>query len=411
MSVNKTLMKKYAELTVRVGANVQKGQNVVVVSNVLTHEFCEMVVKECYKAKASIVNVEWNDDLISNYTYKNAKLDELTTVKNWVIEKYKDKLNTLPAMIYIDGDDPDALKGIDPKRIAKVRKETGKVIRPIRKEMENKYQWTIIGCPTLKWAKKVYPELSVNQAYNKLWEAVLRTARCDLNAVENWKNHNEYLLDKCNKLNNLNIKTLEYKASNGTNFTIDLIKGVIFTAGISNTLSGIKYNPNMPTEECFTTPNKYSCNGTVYANKPLSLNGNVLTDFGFRFENGKVVEVLSKDDNTKKLLEETINIDEGASRLGEVALVPYDSPVNKENILFYNTLFDENACCHLALGMGFEDCIQGFESMTREEIEKFDLNDSMIHVDFMIGTNDLSIVAILDSGEKVQIFKDGIWNI
>ena len=409
--MKKTDLKNYAKLIVRMGANVQKGQDVVISSFVENSEFVALVAEEAYKAKARSVSVDWSCDKITKLAYKNESIAVLSDLPNWRVERLLHRRDTLPAMIYISSEDPDALKGVSQEKMMEVRKNVGKVFRPIRKQMENKYQWTIAAIPSLRWAKKVFPELSNKQAVEALWDAIFKCARAYGNPISNWEKHNAYLKEKYEKLNAMNIQKLIYKSQNGTDFEVKLIKDVIFMAGGANTISGVYYNPNMPTEECFTTPNKYSANGTVFASKPLSLNGLVIKDFGFKFKDGKVVEILAKDDLTKNALESLTSVDEGASRLGEVALVPFNSPVNETGLLFYNTLFDENACCHLALGMGFEDCIRGFENMTKEEIDKFDLNDSIIHVDFMIGTSDLSIKGELENGSLVDIFEGGTWAI
>jgi len=404
-------LKSYAKLIVRIGANVQKGQPVVLYSNVEDAYFAKLVIEECYLAGASIVNVEWGFDEATKLQYKYCDVEELKKLPNWIIERWKYRAETLPACIYLESSDPDALKDIDQNKMMEVRKATGPIIRPIRKTMENKYQWTIVAIPGVEWAKKLFPNETNENAIEKLWDAILSCARANGDAVDNWNKHNAYLLEKCTKLNNLGIDKLIYKANNGTDFEIKLQKGLQFLGGGENTIGGVYYNPNMPTEECFITPDKNSANGVVYSSKPLSLQGKVVDNFGFKFKDGKVIEVLAKNDADKQMLTELISLDEGASRLGEVALVPFNSPVNESGILFFNTLFDENACCHLALGMGFEDTIIDFANKTKEEIESFGINDSIIHVDFMIGTADLSIKAILDDGKEVAIFKDGTWAI
>ena len=409
--MKKSDLKKYARLIVRVGANVQKGQPVVISSHVNDAYFTKLVVEEAYKAKASEVIVDWHCDEITKLTYKYAKVEVLKKLPNWSIEKLKHRAETLPAMIHIESSDPDAMASIDQNKMMEVRRATGPIIKPIRKEMENKYQWTIAAIAGEAWAKKIFPDLSKKAAMAKLWDAILKCARVNGDPVANWNSHNAYIHEKCAKLNALNIDKLTYKSSNGTNFSVNLIPGVVFMGGTSNTVKGVTYNPNMPTEECFISPNRHTAEGIVYSTKPLSVMGTLVDNFAFRFEGGKVVEVIAKDEKHKAILEQLVSIDEGARQLGEVALVPFNSPVNETGILFYNTLFDENACCHLAIGMGFEDTIKGFETMTQEEIKAFDLNDSIIHVDFMIGSADLSIVATTHDGNEVQIFENGTWAI
>ena len=409
--MNKKDLRKFAELIVKVGANVQKNQYVRIVSNVSDEYFTKYVIEECYKAKAKMVEVSWYSDEAEKIIYKKSSTKALEEVPSWKVERQKYYRDTLPASIFIDSSDPDALSSVSPKKFVAVQRAYGKLIKPIRDEMENKYQWTIAAIPSPKWAKKVFPNESKSEAMKKLWDAIFKCTRVYGDPIKNWKEHNAYLKEKCDKLNGLGLKTLYYKSSNGTDFSVGMLKDLQFMGGGSYTTSGIYYNPNMPTEECFTSPDPKSANGTVYASKPLSLNGKVIKDFGFKFENGKVVEIYAKDSETKKALNEHISTDEGASMLGEVALVPFDSPINITGLLFSNTLFDENACCHLALGAGFEDCVKDFEKKTKEELKACGINDSIIHTDFMIGTKDLSIIAELKDGKKVQIFKDGTWAI
>ncbi len=409
--MNKKVLKNYAKLIAKVGANVQKGQEVFITASVSDEYFVKYVVEECYKAGASNVVIDWTSDKISALAYKYETVEQLATLPKWKEEKLKHQVKMLPARIFIDSEDPDAMANVDQEKMTKVRRILGPKIMKYREQMENKYQWTIVGLPGEAWAKKVFPNLSKKQAMEALADAIFKTARVYGDPIKNWELHNQNMKDKYTKLNDLGIKTLYYKASNGTDFNISLKECMVFNGGDETTLGGVIFQPNMPTEECFTSPDKYSCNGVVYASKPLSVMGKVVTDFGFRFENGKAVEVLAKDEDTKKLLEKLISLDEGASRLGEVALVPFDSPINQTGLLFYNTLYDENACCHLALGRAFNDCIRDFDKLTEEEIKAVDLNISMIHVDFMIGTEDLHIEAETFDGGHVVIFDKGTWAI
>lgn len=407
--MNKTILRNYAKLIVEIGANVQKGQDVVVNARVNEAYFAELVVEAAYKAKARSVRVEWSDDQVTRLAYKYQTTKTLSEMPKWQEEKLQHAVDTLPARIYIVSDDPDALKGVDQDKFTKVRMALGPTIMKYREQMENKYQWVIAGVPSEAWAKKVFPNETKNNAIKKLWDAILTTTRALGDPIKNWNEHNKVLKEKCEWLNNLKIDTLYYKSSNGTDFSIKLKQGMIFEGGAAKTLQGIVYQPNMPTEECFTSPDKYSANGTVMATKPLSVDGKVVDNFGFRFENGKVVEVIAKEQEHKEVLEHLISVDEGARQLGEVALVPFDSPINQTGILFFETLYDENACCHLALGRAFEECIKDFDKMTEEERKAFDLNISIIHVDFMIGSRDLNITAKTIDGNTVEIFKNGTW--
>ena len=406
--MKKSDLKKYAKLIVKQGANVQKNQSVIINASIEALDFVRMVVEECYKAKARDVRVDWSDDELTSMHYKYQSVETLSEVKPWVEERAKDMVTTLPARIFIMSEDPDALKDVDKNKMMASRQAVSRVLKKYREAIENKHQWTIVGYPGEKWAQKVFPNEKKSKAKELLWEGIYKTTRLEGNLIKNWKEHNLFVKERCDFLNNLNIKTLNYKASNGTDFSVSLNGKTIFEGGYSQTIKGVKYNPNMPTEECFTSPDPRSANGKVFATKPLSLYGTVLKDFGFRFENGKVVEIYG-DEKTKEVLNGLINMDEGASRLGEVALVPFNSPVNETGILFFNTLYDENACCHLALGHGFEDVIKGFAKMSDEEKKAVGINDSMIHVDFMIGSSDLEITATTFDGKVVPIFKNGTW--
>ena len=404
------LKREYARLIVQKGVNVKKNQDVVSSASIDDKDFVALVMEEAYLYGARSVTVDWKFTTSTLLAYKYETTETLSEICDWQKAKLQHRVDTLPAQIHITSEDPDSMKEIDQEKMMQVRRVTGPVLRKYRDAMDNKFQWTIAGIPSKGWAKKVFPELSEEEAVERLWKEILKVSRVDGNAISNWEKHNQFIHEKCAKLNSLNIKTLHYTNSLGTDFYVDLIPGVEFTGGTSTLIDGTCYNPNIPTEECFVSPNKHSANGVVMSSKPLSVMGKLVNNFGFRFENGKVVEVLGTEED-KPLLEKLVSLDEGARMLGEVALVPYSSPISLSNVLFYNTLYDENAACHLALGAGFPDTIKGFEKMTEEEIKAFDLNESMIHVDFMIGTKDLDIVAITHDGQQVQIFKDGDYTI
>ncbi len=407
--MNKTILRNYAKLIVKMGVNVQKGQDVIISASVDDNYFVKYVVEECYKAKARKVTVDWVSDEVTRLNYKYQKAKTLGEVTEWQKAKLQYQVETLPARIIIESGDPDSLNGLDQDKITEARRLSGPIIMQYREKMDNKYQWTICGIPGVKWAQKVFPNETKSNAMKKMWDAIVKTTRLEGNPIENWQNHNANLKEKYEALNNLKIKTLYYKASNGTDFSVSINPNMIFEGGDESTLGGVVYNPNMPTEECFTSPDRHTANGVVYASKPLSVMGKVVDNFAFRFENGKIVEVIAKNPEHKEVLEKLISLDEGARQLGEVALVPFDSPVNQTGLLFYNTLYDENACCHLAIGRAFEECIRDFQNKTEEEIKAIDLNKSMIHVDFMIGTADLDIKAETYDGKTVQIFKNGTW--
>ena len=405
------VLKDYAKLIVKMGVNVQEGQDVVVNASVHDAYFVEHVVEEAYKAGARHVSVEWSYQPTAKLAYQYQTVETLSELPEWTIKKQEYRVEKLPAMIHIVSADPDGMAGVDQAKMLQVQRIIGPTMMKYREAMENKYQWTIAGIPGKAWAKKIFPNLSIEEAMANLWDAILKVTRVNGDPLKNWEEHNANLAEKTNKLNNLHIKTLTYKSSNGTDFSVDIQPELTFMAGGEYTLGGVFYNPNMPTEECFTSPDKNSANGIVYSTKPLSVRGVLVDNFAFRFEKGRVVEVICDNKEHKDVLEKLVSTDEGAAMLGEVALVPFDSPINQTNLLFYNTLYDENACCHLAIGRAFTNCIKDYDKLSEEEIKAIDLNTSMIHVDFMIGSADLSIIAETYDGKTVQIFKDGVWAI
>lgn len=408
--MKKSVLKKYARLIAEVGGNVQKGQDVVIFANVNQELLVNYVMEECYKLGARIVTVEWSSDLIAKTTYKKAKVNDLAEIPEWRIAKEKYRNSRLPVFIFIESDDPDGLKGVNQKKIAQVSRKVYPIMKPLRDERDNKYQWTIAGASSPVWAKKVFPDLPKRKAVEKLWDAILFTSRCNEDPIKAWKEHNDTLSKHSKALNDLNLDYLEYKSSNGTDFKVWLNEKVIWEAGGETTLgSNIYFNPNIPTEECFTSPIKGKAEGIVFSTKPLSYNGQLIENFSIRFKDGKAVEVHAE--KNEALLKEMIAMDENAGYLGEVALVPFTSPINQTGILFYNTLYDENAACHLALGAGFTNLVKDYEKYTNDELHAMGINDSSIHVDFMIGSKDLSIIGTTRDGKKVQIFKDGVWAI
>lgn len=406
--MNKTILKKYAKLIVRVGVNLQEGQDVIINASMDQKELVTLIVEEAYLAKARKVKVDWNElPEIYKLMVKYESLETLSEVPNWSVEKLKYQVEKNPARIYVLSDDPDALKGIDQEKVAKMRMARHKVVKPYVDQMNNQYQWTIVAAPSEKWAKKVFPSLSKKEAINKLWDAILLTARVNGDPIKNWENHNQDLLSRCNYLNSFDFDYLEYKASNGTDFKVWMLDKCQWLGGGETSLRGIYYNPNMPTEECFTTPIRGKAEGVVYATKPLSYNGELIENFSFTFKDGKVVSFHAE--KGEELLRHMLSMDDSASYLGECALVPFSSPVNETGILFYNTLFDENATCHLALGAGFSDCVKNYENYTKKDFDEMGINDSIIHVDFMIGTKDLNITGVTKDGQRVALFRNGTW--
>ena len=408
--MKKSDLKKYARLIVRKGANVQKGQDVFITAELEQREFVLMLIEECYRVKANKVTVDWIDDDITKLDYKYRSVKSLSSMEKWQIEKLQYYVDKLPVRIYITSEDPDGEKGIDQEKRAKALQARFQILKPFRDQMENKYQWTIAAAAGTKWAKKLFPNLRPKAARDKLWDAILTTSRAYGDPLANWDAHNHRLSEQARKLNELGLVSLHYTSKNGTNLTVGLIPTCRFLAGGEHTLnSNILHNPNIPTEECFTTPKRGEADGKVVATMPLSYQGELIDGFWFEFKDGKVVNFGAKQN--EDLLRQMLDMDEGARYMGEVALVPKESPINQLGILFYSTLFDENASCHIALGMGYSNTIKDYDKYTLDELREMGVNSSMIHVDFMIGTDDMKIVGTTHNGEKITIFKEGTWAI
>ena len=405
--MKKTILKKYARLIAECGANVQKGQEVFIMAQTDQPEFVRMVTEECYKLGASRVVVDFDYAPLEKLHVKYCSVETLGTLTGYQKARWEHYVEKIPCRIYLESEDPDGLKGIDQDKMLKAQQMRYPMIKGYRDKLENKYQWCIAAVPGPAWAKKVFPGLRTSQAMEKLWEAILSTSRVTEDPVKAWKEHNADLKARCDYLNSLGIEELHYTAGNGTDLTVGMIPEAEFKGGGDTSLQNIFFNPNIPTEECFISPMKGKAEGTVVASLPLSREGQLIENFSIRFENGKAVEWHAE--KNEQLLTNIITADEGAAYLGECALVPYDSPIRNSGLLFYNTLFDENAACHLALGMGFADTIRDFEKKSLEECRSLGINDSMIHVDFMIGTKDLNIDAKTRDGRTVPVFRNGNW--
>jgi aminopeptidase len=405
--MKQTILRKYARLIARVGVNIRKGQEVIIFSKLDQPKFVELLVDECYKAGAKEVTVRFSHQPLEKLHVRHQTVTTLAKVEEWEKARLQHYVDTLPCQIHLVSEDPDGLKGINQKKMAKSDQKRWPIIKPYWDKMENKYQWCIAAVPGAAWAKKLFPELPRGRAIEKLWEAILFTSRVTEDPVASWEAHNRDLRERCAFLNGLGIAELHYKGDNGTDLTVGMIPEGEFKGGCDTSLQGVCFNPNIPTEECFISPMRGKAEGIVYATKPLSYQGQLIENFSIRFENGRAVEV--KAEKNQALLEQMIAMDEGAAYLGECALVPVDSPISESGILFYETLFDENAACHLALGAGFADTIKGFENMTLEECRALGVNDSMNHEDFMIGYEGLDIDAVTRDGRTVPIFRRGKW--
>ena len=400
-------LEAYADLIVKTGLNLTPGQAVFLIAGLDQPAFVRMVVEKCYQAGASKVVVNWTDMPLEKLAYTYQSEETLSNMDQWELERWKWRSETLPALLWLDSDDPDGMNGIDQGKRARAQMARFPMIKPFRDAMENRHQWCIAGVPGAEWAAKVFPGIPVEDAMEKLWDAILKTARAEGDPLANWEQHNAVIHARCEQLNQYRFTALEYKSSNGTDFRVGLIPEGVFAGGYETDLSGRVFNPNIPSEEIFTSPKRGEAEGVLVSTKPLSWQGSLIENFSIRFENGKAVEVHAE--KGQDALERMIAMDEGAAYLGECALIAWDSPINNTGLLFYSTLYDENASCHVALGRGFGNCLRDYEKYSLEEQHALGINESMIHVDFMIGAEDLDITGITPAGERVAIFRHGAW--
>ena len=403
------LLDKYANLCVKVGINIQKDQPLVITAPVEGAEFVRLLAKHAYEAGAKEVHVNWNDDELTRMKFEYAPMEVFENFPKWYADGMEDYAEKGAGFISISARDPYLLKGIDSKKIAANNKASSIGLKKFREyTMNDLNSWCVISIATKKWAKRVFPDVSDEEAVEKLWDAIFKALRVyEEDPVEAWKKHLKNIEDKVNFLNEKNFKKLYYKSSNGTDLEVELPEGHIWAGGGGKNSKGVYFVANMPTEEVFTLPHKYGVNGVVYSSKPLNYGGNLINNFSLTFKDGKVVDFTAEEGYD--VLKDLLDLDEGAKRLGEVALVPHDSPISNSNIIFYNTLFDENASCHFALGKAYPTNLKGGPDMKEEELDKAGVNDSLTHVDFMVGTEDLSIVGETRDGEKVQVFENGNW--
>ncbi|ASS70930.1 aminopeptidase [Bacillus atrophaeus] len=398
----------YALLAVEVGVNVQKGQHVVVNASTEVRGFVRLIVKHAYEKGAKHVTVNWQDDEVSRLKYELAPPEAFDEYPEWEAKGKEALAEKGAAFISVVSSNPDLLKGIESKRIAAFQKAAGKALHTYRQYIQSdKVSWTVIGAASAGWASKVFPGHSEEEAIQLLWEEIFNTTRVnEENPVQAWKEHDQTLHEKVDHLNAKHYSALHYQAK-GTDLTIELPKKHVWAGAGSINENGNEFMANMPTEEVFTLPQKDGVNGTVSSTKPLSYGGNIIDNFTLTFKNGRIVDI--KAEKGEDILKELVETDEGSHYLGEVALVPYDSPISKSDILFYNTLFDENASNHLAIGSAYAFNIEGGKQMSREELVKEGLNESITHVDFMIGSKDMSIDGITADGKREPVFRNGNW--
>ena len=407
--MNKSFLIKYASLAVNIGVNIQKDNILVISSPIETAEFARLITEEAYKSGAKDVIVHYGDQKLTKIKLENSSLETISNIPEWQAESYNYYARQEACFISISASDPDGLKGVPVEKIGASQKARTSALKEyFDNSMSNKCRWCVLSVPTLSWAKKVFPKVSDDEAMESLWDVIFKTVRVDTeNPVNAWKKHNAYLEEKIKFMNNNNFKSVHLKSANGTDLNIELPEGHIWAGGSEGDVNGIPFNANIPTEEVFTLPKKTGVNGIVYSSKPLSYGGNLIDNFSITFKDGKAIDFTAETgyDVLKQMLES----DEGAKYLGEVAFVPYNSPISNSKLIFFNTLFDENAACHLAFGRAYESCVKDADKYSEEELEKICVNNSVIHVDFMIGTSDLEITGINKNGEAIQIFSNGNW--
>ncbi|MBO4852461.1 MAG: aminopeptidase [Schwartzia sp.] len=401
-------LSEYARLAIRTGVNLRKGQPLVVNAPIECADFARRLAKEAYAAGAKDVTICWGDERFSRIRYELASEDALASYPDWRRRFYMDNAEDDAAIVSIHAEDPEAFLGVEPSRLAMAQQAAGEALLEYRARiMSNKNAWCVVSVPTEAWARKIYPDKSGAEAVEALWEAILSAVRVagSGDAEARWKEHTDFLRRASDFMNGWAFDFLHYKNGLGTDLTVRLPEGHIWAGGAEETQNGRIFVANLPTEEVYTLPMRNGVDGTVVATKPLVFQGNLITGMKFRFAAGKVVSF--EAEKGRAHLEKLLKTDEGSARLGEVALVPYDSPISKSGVLFYNTLFDENASCHLALGKAYPTCLAGGADMDSVTLLSRGVNDSLLHEDFMVGSRDLTITGTTKDGREVPVFRDG----
>ena len=401
-------LSEYAHLLVEIGMNVQPGQTPRIAGSIDCAPLMRLCAQVALDLGARDVFVDWTDDFVTRQRYLKADAQVFSEFPSYLQEKFDYMTAHSCPVLSIDSSDPQLLQGVDSKRIQAWRRVSGNSLRAYYDAMTvGQFQWAIGAYPTAAWAQKVFPELSQEDAVDALWDAIFATCRIsgDGTAVARWREHVDTCARRCKTLNDYNFKALHYKNALGTDLTVTLPENHVWQGGSEKSADGVEFVANMPTEEVFTAPQWNGVNGRVYAALPLAMDGNLIENFYLDFQNGKIVGVHAE--TGEEYLRAATQVDEGASYLGEVALVPYDSPIRNTGLLFYNTLFDENASCHLAFGSAYPNCVKGGEKLDAEGQKALGLNQSITHVDFMVGTRDLSITGITHDGREIPVFLDG----
>lgn len=406
--ISQKMLEKYAKLAIKRGVNVQVGQPLIINANVRDYEFVRLCVKEAYEAGAKWVSVEWRDQEITKNRYTYESKETLSNIPDWLHDKVKYSQDEGACSLSIASDAPGLMKDVDQEKIKAFQMAYHQKTADLQRYyMANEGQWCVLGLPSLEWAKIVFPNDPDEVALEKLGDAIFEVSHVteDNDPIEAWQKHDEVLIEHAKKLNDYQFKSLHFKSELGTDLIVELVDNHIWVGGGDYTPKGVYFDPNIPTEEVFSMPKRDGVEGIVYASKPLSYMGKIIDKFWLKFENGRVVDYDAAEG--KELLGQLLDFDEGSRHLGEVALVPYDSPISKMGFLFYNTLYDENAACHLALGRPYPENVEGGVNMSEEELKECGANDSFQHEDFMFGTEKTEVDGILTDGTIVPIFRNG----
>jgi aminopeptidase len=401
------VLEKYARLVVKTGVNIQKNQTLVITSPLECAPFARVIAEAAYQAGAREVVMNWKDELSSKIKFLHAPDEVFDEFPEWQKEFYLSYSKSGAAFVSIAASDPELLKEVNQDRVVRAQKASNTALQEYRERtMSNQNAWNIVSIPTVAWAKKVFPDVTDDEAVEKLWAAILQAVRVDTpDPVAAWEEHSRSLKKSGKYMNEHKFKMLHYKNSLGTDLKVELPDGHIWLGGPEHTTGGIEFVANMPTEEVFSLPKKTGVNGKVVSAKPLNYNGTLIDKFSLTLKDGRIIDCQAEQGY--EVLKKLVETDEGSHYLGEVALVPYNSPISNSNILFYNTLFDENASCHFAIGKAYPVCIENGVNMNKEQLEQAGVNDSIVHVDFMIGTADLEITGITAAGESIPVFKNG----
>lgn len=400
-------IEKYVELILKVGLKIKNGDKLVVRCPIEARDFAVECTRKAYELGAGEVVVDYRDQLISRLKYENESLDVLTDIPKHKVDKENYYMEKKAKYLSVTGSDPDAFKGVDAEKLFKSNLANSKALRDFSaKMMANYVSWIVVGASIPSWATKVFPDLEEGEAVRRLWFENFNSVRLfEEDPIKALENHVDNLNRYSKFLNEAKFEKLIYKSKKGTDLEVGLPKGYIFAGAGDVNSDGEEFIANMPSEEVFSAPRLDGVNGKVYSTLPLNYNGNLIEDFYLVFKDGEVVDYDAKAG--KEYLKNILDTDEGAKRLGEVALVSYNTPISMRKVLFYNTLYDENASCHFALGKSYPTCLEGGEKLSIEELKERGMNDSLTHVDFMVGDETTEIIGVKENGEEVQIFKEG----